>query len=114
MNIIKFSIVLIALLITSVSWGQTTKKVHKNEPSRNIQKPTKLVKVNGLYFEDINVLKTYFISGEIKNGFPGYNHALSKEYNALELKKWLAISENKKTLTKKGILAIENYINSNK
>lgn len=112
MNIVKFSIVLIALLITSVSWGQTTTKVHKNEPSRNIQKPTKLVKVNGLYFEDVNVLKSYFISGEIKNGFPGYNHALTKDYNALELKKWLAINENKTALTKEGVIAIENYINN--
>lgn len=114
MNFIKLSLVILLLSVVSVSWGQTSIKEHQNEPSRNIKKPTKLVKVTGLYFEEVNVLKTYFVSGEIKNGFPGYNHSLTKEFNALELKKWLAIIDNKKALTKEGVLAIEEYINSTK
>ncbi|MCT4581246.1 MAG: hypothetical protein N4A35_07495 [Flavobacteriales bacterium] len=110
MVLIKTGIVVIALFAVSISWGQKAERVHTNEPSRNIKKADQLVKLNSLYFEEVAVLKTYFTSGEIKNGFPGYNHSLSKASNALELKKWIAVGENKAALTKDGIIAIENYI----
>ena len=112
MIFVKVILSFVCTAIVSLSWGQSTNQVHENEPSRNIISSKKVMKLSQIYFEETNKLKTYFIKGEIQNGFPGYNYALSKEMNANELNKWLAIGNNKSLLTKEGIAAIELYTKS--
>ena len=112
MKYIKVTISLFVVLLASVSWGQNTPLVHTNEPSRNIRSSKEMVKLNQIYFEETTKLKSYFINGEVKNGFPGYNQALSKEDNVNEIKKWLALADNKQALTKEGLEAIELYTKS--
>lgn len=107
MNTLKIIVFSLAMLTSYVIFGQ---EKHNNEPSRNIKKYDKLVKLNNIYFEETQLLKTYFKTGEIKNNFPGYNYALSQRENALEIKKWLEIKENQLSLTPKGLLAIDKYI----
>lgn len=112
MKTIKITLGFFLVFLASVSWGQNTVLEHKNEPSRNIISSREMVKLDQLYFEEINTLKSYFVSGEIKNGFPSYNQSLTKEANSNELKKWLASNENKALLTKEGVTAIELYTKS--
>ena len=107
---LKIKILLGVLLISLVSLGQT--KVHKEEPSRNVEKPKRGVfKSSQMYFEKADVLASYFIKGTIVNGFPGYNHAVSKAENRIVLEKWLVLKENKALLTKEGYQSILKYIN---
>lgn len=90
--------------------GQATLRTHQEEPSRNIKKHTELIKIQKLYFEETDVLKTFFIKNEVKQGFPGYNYALTKSENNIEIEKWLKNAENKNALTKEGLQKIELYL----
>jgi hypothetical protein len=112
MKSIKIVSSVFIVFLTSVSWGQNAPLEHKNEPSRNTISSKEMVKLNQIYFEETELLKSYFVKGEVKNGFPGYNQALSKGDNVNEIKKWLALAENKQALTKEGLEAIELYTKS--
>lgn len=112
MGMLKIVLSVFVVFFVSISWGQNSNLEHKNEPSRNIRSSKKIVKLNQMYFEKVNILQTYFVKGEIKNGFPGYNYALSKEVNINEIKKWILIGKNKMSLTQEGLEAIELYTKS--
>lgn len=112
MIIIKATLLTIIIFVCSSVIGQSNVITHKEEPSRNIDKHEGVVVIKQMYYEDTHVLKTYFLTNEVKNGFPGYNYALNKDENALEIEKWLMIKENKNSLTEEGIKAIESYIKS--
>ncbi len=107
---LKIKILLGVLLISSVTFAQT--KVHQEEPSKNVEKPKKgIFKMNQMYFENSEVLASYFIKGTVVNGFPGYNKALSNTENKTVLKEWVALKEHKALLTKEGYQSILKYIN---
>lgn len=109
---IKVYLVAFVIFVSSNMLGQTNALTHKEEPSRNIKKNGELIKVTQMYFEKTSILKTYFIKGEVKSGFPGYNYALSKDENGLAIEKWLMIEENRKALTAEGLISIEQYLKS--
>jgi len=111
MKTIQATILFFFIVFSSSILAQTQKRVHKEEPSRNIRKHNGLTKLNQLYFEKTTVLKTYFKSGEIAKDFPGYNYALPIEDNKKNIETWLANGKNKKLLTKEGYQAITTYIN---
>ena len=107
---IKAIVLLAALLISMISIGQT--KVHKEEPSKNVEKPKKgFFESNQMYFENADLLASYFKKGAVVNGFPGYNHSISKQENIVLLEKWIAIKLNKDLLTDKGYESILKYTN---
>ncbi len=107
---LRIKILLAFLLFGTISFAQ--EKTHQNEPSKNVEKPKKgIFKMSQMYFEKQDILASYFIKGEIVNGFPSYNHSVSVLENKGNLHKWVALKENKALLTKEGYQSILTYIN---
>lgn len=112
----KTPIILLTIIlagISQLSFGQETKRVHTEEPSKVIlpkSKESKNTQYKQMYFIKEEQLKKYFKSGKVENYFPAYNYAVSKEENQKVIQNWLAKKENKKTLTKEGLQAITLYL----
>ena len=111
----KTSVLIIATVLglSHISFGQETRRVHTEEPSRILlpkSKESKNTQYKQMYFTKEEQLKKYFKSGKVENYFPAYNYAVSKGENQKVIREWLAKEENKKTLTKEGLQAITLYL----